>query len=277
MAVQVAAGYWDLDLESRELLLCPRSRGMFGLGGNTPKTLAGYDWQPRIHPDDMPVIEGELEAAGRRGEVYAARFRTLRPDGSTCEILGVGRPTTRNGKRFVGLNLDLGELAATAERESRSVARFMRTLASGFIRRGPANENHSQPWRAFPPVRRIWTHCGQKEAQRQRLLHMARATFEIRQLRKIFLSPKMLGEPAFDMLLALYTAPVGHVTSVQAVSDRIGVSASVAVRWLAFLVEEGLALAMETSDDDPGARSMVLTDKGRIALDEFFKASRPIL
>jgi len=63
MPTRVLAGYWDLDLETREVLLCPRSQRMFGLAADSPKRLAGYDWRPRIHPDDLPVIEGELETA----------------------------------------------------------------------------------------------------------------------------------------------------------------------------------------------------------------------
>ena len=150
MAVQVLAGYWDLDLETRELLLCPRSRRMFGLAGNMAKRLAGYDWLPRIHPDDLPTIEGELEVAGRHNEVYAARFRTLRPDGSICEIIGVGRATAQNRKRFIGLNLDLNEAAASVERESKSVGRSVIPPATEFLPRpGPANENDSRLWREW--------------------------------------------------------------------------------------------------------------------------------
>ena len=88
MTVRVLAGYWGLDLESRELLLCPRSRLMFGLMRNSRKRLAGFDWQARIHPDDIPVIEGEFEMARRNNDVYAARFRTVHSNGKM--LLGFG-------------------------------------------------------------------------------------------------------------------------------------------------------------------------------------------
>lgn len=278
MTVQVFAGYWDLDLETRELLLCPRSRRMFGLAGNMPKRLPGYDWQPRIHPDDMPTIEGELEVAGRHNDVYAARFRTLRPDGSICEILGVGRATARNPKRFIGLNLDLKEAAATAERESRSVGRSMMSLASGFLlRSGPANENNSRPWMAWAPVRAANRRVsrGLQDSRREQLRQKAQASFERRQLRKIFLSPKLLGEPGFDILLALYVELPCSTISLPAICSLIDLPTSVALRWLKVLVNEGLVLTIESArdDDDPEDVSAVLTDKGRIVLDEYFKAS----
>ena len=130
MSVRVIAGYWGFDLESRELLLCPRSRLMFGLTQNSRNRLAGVDWEPRIHPDDIPVIEGELEMARRNNEIYAARFRTVHADGRTCEVLGVGRPTLRNSKRYVGLNFDLQDTATIAERQSRTVEAAMNFAVS---------------------------------------------------------------------------------------------------------------------------------------------------
>ena len=58
MAVEVLAGYWNLDLGSRKLLLCPRSRQMFGIDGASPKILGKHDWLPRIHPEDKRRFVG---------------------------------------------------------------------------------------------------------------------------------------------------------------------------------------------------------------------------
>jgi hypothetical protein len=276
MPIQVLAGYWDFDLETRELLLCPRSRRMFGLAGNLPKRLSALDWQPRIHPDDMPTIEGELDVAGRHNEPYAARFRTLRPDGSICEIIGLGRAMAGNRKRFVGVNLDLKEVSASAERESRNLRRSTMTLASGFsLHPGPANENESRPWLRWAPVRAAARRVSRPapDSERELLRRRAQATFELRQLRKRFLNPKMLGEPAFDMLLTLYAEPSCGTTSVGSICSLIDTPISVVLRWLNFLVNEGLVLKMETAGaDDPDAIAATLTDKGRIVLDEYFKA-----
>jgi hypothetical protein len=43
-----------------------------------------------------------------------------------------------------------------------------------------------------------------EDAQRQMLLERALATMKMRQLRQRLLNPAMFGEPASDMLLALY-------------------------------------------------------------------------
>jgi hypothetical protein len=214
MAVQVLAGHWSFDLESRELLLCPRSREMFGIEGNSPKMLGKRDWLPRIHPEDMPIIEGEFEAAGRLNETYAARFRAVRPDGSICEILGVGRPTVRHGARFVGLNFDLVATAASADFESRrpggTLVEFAGSLA---VRPRPANENATsgRPARSSPGAKSPGPNKrAREEAARQMLLERALATTEMRQLRAKLLDPTMSGEPSLDMLFSSY---VTHATS----------------------------------------------------------------
>lgn len=276
MTVRVLAGYWGLDLESRELLLCPKSRLMFGLAQVSRKRLAGYDWETRIHPDDMPMIEGELEMARRNNEVYAARFRTVRPDGTTCEVLGVGRPTLKNPKRFVGLNFDLQDTAMIAERQSRTVEAAMNFAVSMIGLGGPANENDSRPWRAWSLTRTAHSSSKRSGAvsERRILSQRAQAMFDRRQLRKMFLNPAMLGEPAFDLLLALYMPGSGAMMTAQALGERIEASLDVTVRWLRFLVNEGLVLTVEDREADPaGTLRAALTDKGRVTLDEYFRTA----
>jgi hypothetical protein len=274
MTVQVLAGHWDLDLETRELLLCPRSRQMFGIGGSSPKKLGKHDWLPRVHPDDMPMIDGELEAARRRDEIYTARFRAVRPDGSLLEILGVGRTAAGNPARFVGLNFDLAATAASAELESGRPGGTMARLVNFLtIRSKPANENETPQLRPRSSFRTpSWLEISTRDSRRQMLLQRALVTMEMRQLRRKFLSSAMLGEPAFDMLLALYVTNASPaILSLRILSPAIGVSESCAARWLKFLVDEGLALSVG-SERETGEVHAAITDKGRNVLDEYFNA-----
>ncbi|HET6940964.1 MAG TPA: PAS domain-containing protein [Sphingomicrobium sp.] len=277
MPTRVFAGYWDLDLETREVLLCPRSQRMFGLASGSPKRLAGYDWQPRIHPDDMPVIEGELEAAQRCQEIYAARFRTIRPDGSICQVLGVGRTTADNPKRFVGLNFDLDDAAATAERVSQSMRHYVMHFAvEQPFDAPPANENESRPWRSCSPGSSRPVGRPGLESTRKILLQRAQATIDRRDLRKIFLNPAMFGEPAFDLLLSLYISPTHPIVSASELGTVVGLSPSSTMRWLKFLVKEGLVLTAEEEIRDPDTMAVALTDRARTALDDYFKAAGEI-
>jgi len=276
MAVQILAGYWDLDLETRELLLCPRSRQMFGIEGSSPKKLGKQDWLPRVHPDDMPIIEGELETARSRNDVYSARFRAVRPDGSFLQMLGVGRAAARNSSRFVGLNFDLAATASSAELESRRLGGAMAKLAGVLaIRSRPANENETPWWhpRSAPGgTASALDKSAMEDSQRQTLLRRALATMEMRQLRHRFLNPAMFGEPAFDLLLALYVTNASPaIMSLRTLSSVIGVSESCAARWLKLLVTEGLVLSVD-SEAEPDAVQAALTDRGRIVLDDYFMA-----
>ena len=275
MAVQIVAGDWNLDLKSRELLLCPPSRQMFGIEGDSPKKLGKPDWLPRIHPEDIPVIQSELEDAGRRNEIYAARFRAVRPDGSICEILGVGRTAARDRTRFVGLNFDLAATAATAVIESRRPAGTMARFANFLtVRPRPANENVTRRRlpRSFLRDKSGWSKRAKEQARRQMLLERALATMKMRQLRHQYLNPAMFGEPAFDMLLGLYvTNARPGILPLRVLSPLVGVPETNAARWLEFLVGEGLALSV-VGYGEPGSIHAAITDKGRIVLDEYFAA-----
>lgn len=251
---------------------------MFGLMQESRKRLAVFDWKARIHPDDMPLIEGELETARRNNEVYAARFRTVHPDGKTCEVLGVGRPAIKDPQRFVGLNFDLQDTATIAERQSRTLEAAMNFAGSMIRPGGPANENDSRPWRAWSLAT---AHSASKRSrvssERRILAQRARAMFDRRQLRKQFLNPAVLGEPAFDLLLALYMPGPSPTMTVQALSERIDASVAVTVRWLKFLVNEGLVLTVEDREAEPaGTLTAALTDKARITLDEYFRTAGPV-
>jgi hypothetical protein len=184
MTVQIFAGSWTLDLQSQELVLCSRSRQMLGVDGDSSKKLGKGDWLPRIHPDDVPIVEGELETAGRLDEIYTARFRAVRPDGSICQILGIGRAAVRDKTRFVGLNLDLDASAALADLESRqlprgTMARFGEPLS---VRQRPANENETRRGTILNnhvyPAR--WK---QKALTRQMLLERALAMMKMKMFR----------------------------------------------------------------------------------------------
>lgn len=277
MTVQIVAGHWNLDLQSRELLLCARSRQMFGIDGDSPKKLGKHDWLPRIHPDDIPLIDGELEAAGRENEIYAVRFRVVRPDGSLLPILGVGRAAAKDRARFVGFNFDLAAMAATADLESGQPGGIAtRSAYSQSVCGEPANENEPSKSLQRSSLREnssSMVRRAREEARRQLLFERARATMEMRQLRHRFFNPAMFGEPAFDMLLALYVTDARPpMLSLRVLSPLIGVSEYSAVRSLKFLLREGLALSVG-GERHRGEIQAAITSKGRVAMDEYLKAS----
>jgi hypothetical protein len=125
-----------------------------------------------------------------------------------------------------------------------------------------------------PPIREraLNAKAAWRRPEQQILVHRAKASIARRQARKRFLNPAMFGEPPFEILLALYVRPSLSTVPLDVLSSVVGVPASVALRWLQFLVNEGLVLTVNATDD-PCETTAALTDKGRIALNEYFRAA----
>ena len=105
---------------------------------------------------------------------------------------------------------------------------------------------------------------------RQRLVERARQTFANRSKRSRFFNGAMFGEPAWDMLLALYLSDQrGARYTVNGLLDLSGAPSTTALRWLGFLEREQLVRRLANPTD----RRMFyieLTEKGRDSLDEYF-------
>ena len=74
------------------------------------------------------------------------------------------------------------------------------------------------------------------------LVRRAQQLLDLRRRRSEHFGSAMFGEPAWDILLAAYVGEQqGDHPTIANVADAAGVSVSVALRWLDFLVGEGLA------------------------------------
>jgi DNA-binding MarR family transcriptional regulator len=98
---------------------------------------------------------------------------------------------------------------------------------------------------------------------------MARRIVARRRLRSQFFKKPMFGEPAWDMLLALYAGSVdGPRQSVGRLSAASGSPATTALRWLDYLVKEQLVVRA-ASPTDGRSDFVELTDKGRSAMERY--------
>lgn len=113
---------------------------------------------------------------------------------------------------------------------------------------------------------------GGGSADRQRLLAKARLVLSSRRAREDYFKRDLFGEPAWEILLALYvTEDAGARFTVSKLAECIGVPLSTAVRWVKTLEESALVRRL----DHPTDRRIVfvqLLDKGRIALDAYLSA-----
>jgi hypothetical protein len=98
-----------------------------------------------------------------------------------------------------------------------------------------------------------------------RVLEMMRA----RNARRRFVSPSLLGDPAWDMLLALYAAELGRrALSRKRLSLASAAPAPVALRYIRMLVAQGLAILY--MEKETGAPSVRLSRKGAGAMKCYF-------
>jgi len=106
---------------------------------------------------------------------------------------------------------------------------------------------------------------------------LARLILIARRNRTRHFNKAMLGEPAWDMLLALYvTESSGPRKSVSRLSSMSGAPATTALRWLDYLAKEQL-VARSPNPTDKRVEFVMLTDKGRSTLEQYLSETLSLL
>jgi DNA-binding MarR family transcriptional regulator len=108
------------------------------------------------------------------------------------------------------------------------------------------------------------------EPTRRQLCQVAARIYESRRLRDRVLDQKLFGEPAWDMLLALYFMPAqGQMITVTSLSHAAEVPATTGFRWQKTLEATAL-IERGPSIDGDGRRIMLrLSDIGRELMEKY--------
>lgn len=102
-----------------------------------------------------------------------------------------------------------------------------------------------------------------------RLLTLARDMLRFRKRRTALFNKSMFGEPAWDMLLALYASSFdGPRHSVGRLGTLSGAPQTTALRWLDYLVMEKLVVRLP-NPTDRRSDFVELSDKGRTTLEKY--------
>ena len=139
------------------------------------------------------------------------------------------------------------------EHETSSTAPNFRSLMH--LNSGPAGESGKKTPKAKPA----------SETMRS----VARANLRARRIRRHHLPESLFGEPAFDMLLALYLSDQGgsRQTTTRLVKYS-GAPMSTALRWVDYLVRAGL-VARRANPVDRRVAFIELTDKGLASIEAY--------
>ena len=112
--------------------------------------------------------------------------------------------------------------------------------------------------------------AGQQGAAQIKLLTIARASLAVRKRRSEYLHPAMLGEPAYDMLLALYVEEAeGQELTPSRLAEVASVAQSSATRWIEYLISKQL-VHRRPHPKHRRASVITLSDKGKQALEGVF-------
>lgn len=128
-----------------------------------------------------------------------------------------------------------------------------------------------------PPSASGWEQIEQvraREAQgavdEESLYQLVRATMKSRRLRRKYLPGSMFGEPAWEMLLALYIVDRrGARETISSLCLSSGAPASTALRWLDYLEQRNFA-ARRQSPTDRRVVYIDLTPSGRSHVEAYF-------
>jgi DNA-binding MarR family transcriptional regulator len=102
------------------------------------------------------------------------------------------------------------------------------------------------------------------------LLQRANRLVALRQRREKIFGKAMFGEPAWDILLVLYTA--GGGVSMSRLAQMSGHSQATGLRWMNYLVDQRL-ITRESHPNDARSFRVLLTDKGKASLESYLSVA----
>ena len=98
----------------------------------------------------------------------------------------------------------------------------------------------------------------------------ARQILALRRKRSNYFAKAMFGEPAWDILLVLYTA--GEGLTMNRLAQLSGVSQATGLRWMNYLSDQKL-IKLESHPTDARSMRVLLAEKGREALDAYLASA----
>jgi PAS domain S-box-containing protein len=116
-------GSWAWKVVSGGLFWSQEMFRMFGIDPEKTKPSHAL-FLERLHPEDRPRVEKDLDRALRERTDFESKFRILRPEGSTRFVHSLGRPTFNDSGEiveFIGVGMDVTESHIASERLARSL------------------------------------------------------------------------------------------------------------------------------------------------------------
>lgn len=155
--------------------------------------------------------------------------------------------------------------------------RLQRPIADSQPSRFPSSRPDLPEHRELALSRLIKKRSSDEQLTDQDLRKLANRIFESRRLRAQFLSTSLLGEPVWDMLLALYSHPSrDEGLSVGELCLAAAVPAPTALRW-ARVIEQKNLISRTKHPKDRRRAIVTLTDEGELLMRGYLASVRTVL
>ncbi|MBD2503327.1 PAS domain-containing protein [Anabaena azotica FACHB-119] len=123
---------WDWNIQTNEVIWNDNHYRLLGL--EPGRLTASYQlWRNAVHPEDINLVEQNLENALREQTTYEAEYRVIHPDGQVCWLAGKGHgiyDEAGNPVRMLGVVIDISE-RQRAEQELQQKEQFLRSIYDG--------------------------------------------------------------------------------------------------------------------------------------------------
>lgn len=122
-------GLWDWNIAANTVIWSNESYRQFGF---EPDTFSGRveDIAPRLHPEDRARVEEAIGKVVAGGGEYAAQYRVVRPDGTTCWIDAHGVLVGDGSPHMIGVGIDITASKRAEQALHDSEAKYLLLLNS---------------------------------------------------------------------------------------------------------------------------------------------------
>lgn len=122
-------GLWDWDVAANMVIWSDETYRQFGF---TRDTFSGRveEAVTRLHPEDRPIVENAIRKVVAGGGEYAAQYRLVRPDGTTCWVDAHGVMVGNGAPHMIGVGVDITDVKKAQQSLQESEEKYLLLLNS---------------------------------------------------------------------------------------------------------------------------------------------------